>query len=211
MKKSVWFQRKQSSLLPLPTERTKTRFQSFRTFTTSVQKVKNATKTSVVWAGPQNLLAGLKSAPDWATSSTVPRPPCKLSDHHLEQLWYIVTLCPFTQSDSAARSQYATGWRSRLRHVDSLDQTCRAVWPHYARRKHKKKERERETEFLRDQHVQWSPSHHYKFHVLRLSLNLFVKIFGIINSPRSMSFCISARQHTRGASSNCWDFIGTHF
>lgn len=120
-----------------------------------VQKVKNAAETSVAWAGPQNLLAELNSAPSRAISSTVPRSPSKLSDHHLERC--IVTACSFTPPDAAARSWYAQGGSPTLgmhhgemepshppllfgiaQLWDSLNQTCRAVWPYYARRRHKR-------------------------------------------------------------------------
>lgn len=207
-----------------------------------MQKVRNAAETSVVWAGPQNHLAELRSSLNWAVSSTVPASPCKLSDHLLEQLLSTVTACPFTLPDAAARSWYARGGgaTSCTHHAeikpshpplsfgtaqlwDSLNQTCRVVWPHYARRRRKKREggrnkrkqkggRERQSSLgINMFNDPFKPPQTLFTKPHRLSLNFFVKIFAFANSPRSMSFCISASQNASGALSHCSDFTGARF
>lgn len=147
------FRGKKSSLLPLFTERTNARLQSLSIFTTPLCK-----RSKMLQKHHLSELAVRTTSQGWiSTSGQVSRSPCKLSNHCLEQLWYIVTTCLFTLPDASACSQYATGWRSHLRYRpqwdqahhpalsfgsaepwDLLNQTCSEVWPHYARKRHLK-------------------------------------------------------------------------
>lgn len=132
-----------------------------------VQKVKNTAETSVVCAGPQNHLAGLNNAPTGAQCPDLHT--SVFSVPHLQQLQCKVTSCPFTPLWFAHSMQQGGDPTSGTCHGeiqpphspfplgtaelwDLLNQTCRVVWPHYTRTK----KREREAEFLRDQHVQQS-------------------------------------------------------
>lgn len=111
VKKSA-FQRKKSSLLPLLTERMNARLQSLSIFTTPLCK-----RSKMLQKHHLSELAVRTTSQGWiSTSGQVSRSPCKLSNHCLEQLWYIVTTCLFTLPGASACSQYATGWRSHLRY-----------------------------------------------------------------------------------------------
>lgn len=192
-----------------------------------VQKVRNAAETSVVCAGPQNHLAGLNNAPTGAQCLDLLTSVFPV--HHLLQLWHKVTSCPFTRLWFAHSVQQGGGPTSGTCHGeaepshspfplgtaelwDLLNQTCRVVWTHYARKMHKKKRgRERQSSLgtsmfnnpFKPPQTSFTKPH-------RLSLNFFVQIFAFINSPRSF-FCFSASQNATRALSKCWDFTGTHF
>lgn len=147
MKKSAWFQRKQSSLLPLPTERTKTRLQSFGTFITPLCiRSKLLQKYQLSELALRTTLLGWIVLP----IEQYQGPPCKVSDHRLEQLRYIVTAwccCSLTACNSPTSGKHHGEMEpshpplsfATAELWDLLNQTCRVVWPHYARRRHKKK------------------------------------------------------------------------